>query len=998
MNKLYNIGVVQNDFKLGKITIIGGETEELTKLTHESIIPLIPEKTNSKKEIKEFERKIENISIQELKELNKTLVEQVKRFDLARRNERNWTRHCSINDYKVLNTFDKTIIGKQKCLSFIITKRKMPMIKRKTAYEVKKGDKMMNERSTKMYEKQVSVFEKDGELKNQDLLALYFSGRIGKNRGGKFCPLIGEGLMYEKICPSIRVMMEHHLPLFVEIRGEFRSIYEIKRRVFSTTDEEKDSVSFLLNLKGEATRLTESKYYNSEEEEWKELMALSYNSLDYEKNEIVVLAREETLNHIENRLNKLHEEFYDFKNKEGERITGLRGLKEYERKTLKQIKKPKNGFDESEIDDLFEIFKERRADGKLVINGAQSIRNIEHDIRNHEYSRYLLSKSSDELFFLKTALEDAKIIFEDMLPEEEKEEYLNSKKVESYIAKHYEHLTMKKVTALINVVSGLHLRYEDEEDLGKYLSDELDEIDKVAKERSGSDSSYKTHRNYYSQKEGVLAPNGDPQKTHRRKSNPPSMSRIRNLRKEHRRNVLKGKYAGVSNPEVLSSIYSGPGELSFLGEIMNFDKEYERVFGVKTPTPSTSFRPYPWYRIHDILGTDEQDKEVLKGVFSEVSGYLSEQDRDFIRDRLYFDEPEYPAPQFRVPNWKNEKNKNICDFCQKRYECFLEVTRRMRDKLSSPKPLDIIRTDFDLNKNRMAYEAVTIKKSPCKNLYGLDSYELEIAYRLGYLSKEQEEMYLREKEEREKTFYYEGIPNWFFKDELFSKLKMIKRAEQSAPKIIPHRVWKGKTPFTEYKVEYPENYSKVVQISHNMYKVIKKGFVFYAKGNLSALDYESVSIAGIREPSSETKTFVTNVIEDLSQEYVIVSGLAKGCDKTAHEVCLDNDGITIAVLPSGFNHLNNNTLANRILENDGLLISEYPPETKINKGRYLERNKIIAGLSKTVILCEAGEGTKNTFRHARRMKKNILAQRIDTENNNSFFESGAKVYGRDRIE
>ena len=42
---------------------------------------------------------------------------------------------------------------------------------------------------------------------------------------------------------------------------------------------------------------------------------------------------------------------------------------------------------------------------------------------------------------------------------------------------------------------------------------------------------------------------------------------------------------------------------------MNFDKEYERVFGVKTPTPSTSFRTYPWYPIHDILGLDEGDED-----------------------------------------------------------------------------------------------------------------------------------------------------------------------------------------------------------------------------------------------------------------------------------------------------------------------------------------------------------------------------------------------------
>ena len=158
------------------------------------------------------------------------------------------------------------------------------------------------------------------------------------------------------------------------------------------------------------------------------------------------------------------------------------------------------------------------------------------------------------------------------------------------------------------------------------------------------------------------------------------MSSLRILRKRHGFSI-GGLYAGVSDPKILSKVYTGPGESNFIKEVMNFDKEYERVFGVKTPTPSTSFRAYPWYPIHDILGLDEEDKDVLLETFSEVQGYLTKDRRDFLREAIFtaLDE-KYPAPQFRVPTPPALIDySKVCNRCKHEGACFIEKVKRYND-------------------------------------------------------------------------------------------------------------------------------------------------------------------------------------------------------------------------------------------------------------------------------------------------------------------------------
>ena len=110
---------------------------------------------------------------------------------------------------------------------------------------------------------------------------------------------------------------------------------------------------------------------------------------------------------------------------------------------------------------------------------------------------------------------------------------------------------------------------------------------------------------------------------------------------------------------------------------------------------------------------------------------------------------------------------------------------------------------------------------------------------------------------------------------------------------------------------------------------------------------------------------------------IIVSGLALGCDKSAHEGCLDADGRTIAIVASGLNithPIENAPLQQRILENGGLILSEQPFGVKANPTRLVARNRLQAALSSTVILAESPQqsGSMHTMRFARKYHKRCL--------------------------
>lgn len=117
--------------------------------------------------------------------------------------------------------------------------------------------------------------------------------------------------------------------------------------------------------------------------------------------------------------------------------------------------------------------------------------------------------------------------------------------------------------------------------------------------------------------------------------------------------------------------------------------------------------------------------------------------------------------------------------------------------------------------------------------------------------------------------------------------------------------------------------------------------------------------------------------------------MAKGIDSVAHETCLKNGGKTIAVLGSGFNNIypkENEKLFNNIIENDGLVLSEFPADTPVQMKNFPRRNRIISGLSLGVLVIEAAyrSGTSITVKFARAQNKKVFCIPNSIGNKNSY--------------
>jgi len=142
--------------------------------------------------------------------------------------------------------------------------------------------------------------------------------------------------------------------------------------------------------------------------------------------------------------------------------------------------------------------------------------------------------------------------------------------------------------------------------------------------------------------------------------------------------------------------------------------------------------------------------------------------------------------------------------------------------------------------------------------------------------------------------------------------------------------------------------------------------VLYVKGELNALAHPALAVVGTREPTSFGAAAAERLGANLGAKgFVVVSGLALGCDTAAHEGCLQARGITVAVLAHGVDYVypaKNRKLASTILESGGALISEYGPGTKPRPSYFVERDRLQSGLSLGVIIVETNVegGTMHT--------------------------------------
>lgn len=142
---------------------------------------------------------------------------------------------------------------------------------------------------------------------------------------------------------------------------------------------------------------------------------------------------------------------------------------------------------------------------------------------------------------------------------------------------------------------------------------------------------------------------------------------------------------------------------------------------------------------------------------------------------------------------------------------------------------------------------------------------------------------------------------------------------------------------------------------------------------------DSVAIIGARVADRQgLDAAFSSGVKYASEGKVIVSGLALGCDKAAHEGCLSVGGETVAIVASGLDitHPKENIpLQKRILENNGLLLSEQPFGVKANPSRLVARNRLQSALSESVILaqCPKQSGSMHTMRFARKYHKKSYA-------------------------
>lgn len=158
-------------------------------------------------------------------------------------------------------------------------------------------------------------------------------------------------------------------------------------------------------------------------------------------------------------------------------------------------------------------------------------------------------------------------------------------------------------------------------------------------------------------------------------------------------------------------------------------------------------------------------------------------------------------------------------------------------------------------------------------------------------------------------------------------------------------------------------------------KESEKPYLLFYRGDKTLLQNlnNNVAVIGLIDPTDNIEERERKIVGKLiSNNLVIVSGLAKGCDEIAHRVCVENKAKTIAILPTSLTKIapaSNRALADKIVETGGLLITEYYKEaTSRNEavGRYIERDRLQALFSKAIIMIASykqGDGDSGS-RHA----------------------------------
>jgi DNA processing protein len=194
------------------------------------------------------------------------------------------------------------------------------------------------------------------------------------------------------------------------------------------------------------------------------------------------------------------------------------------------------------------------------------------------------------------------------------------------------------------------------------------------------------------------------------------------------------------------------------------------------------------------------------------------------------------------------------------------------------------------------------------------------------------------------------------------------RGQANLEEILENALKNGIQVITWEDEEYPQRLRTIDQSPP----------IIYVKGEITLDDDWAVGIVGTRRVSAYGRQVTEELATYLANNHItVISGLARGVDAAAHQAILKAGGRTLAVLGCGVDVTyppEHKKIADAIIEN-GALISDYPPGTAPESSNFPPRNRIISGLSRAVVVIEAGieSGALITARYAVEQGREVFA-------------------------
>ena len=213
-----------------------------------------------------------------------------------------------------------------------------------------------------------------------------------------------------------------------------------------------------------------------------------------------------------------------------------------------------------------------------------------------------------------------------------------------------------------------------------------------------------------------------------------------------------------------------------------------------------------------------------------------------------------------------------------------------------------------------------------------------------------------------------------------------------------------KGPVARYALKVPQDFSETVDFCDkhalniitpdsdyypkSLLDIENYPLVLFARGDYTCLNNDkAIAVIGSRIPCVYGENAAKNIVGTLSENgALIVSGGALGIDSIAHKAAIDHSGKTVLVMGCGhgYDYLKENADLRKSVTMQGACISEYAPFTPVSQNSFPDRNRIISGMSKAVVIVEAADksGTFNTANHAKRQGRELLVLPGDIDSGN----------------